>query len=151
MKRGTAAAIAAVVLAIVAAGCGGDDDASASLTKAQFIKQGDKICQKAEDRQVAGLESFQQKNGSNPRGRAAEEELASSVGVPPLSVEAEELSELPLPEASEEQAKAVVEEISKAVEAAKRDPASLLGSGKNPFEESEQLARKYGFKVCGGP
>lgn len=151
MKRGIGAAVCALALAL--AGCGDDGD-SETLTKAQFVKRADAICQKAEDKQVAGVEKFQSENSGSqaPRGRAAEEQLVVAVGIPPLSAEADELKELPLPETGVEQAEAVVDAIGKAVKAIEEEPTRLLGAGgKNYFEEAEELARKYGLEVCGSP
>jgi hypothetical protein len=49
-KRLILAICGVLAIALVTAGCGGgDDETTATLTKAQFIKQADGICSAAED------------------------------------------------------------------------------------------------------
>ncbi|HSK49536.1 MAG TPA: hypothetical protein VK889_03480 [Solirubrobacterales bacterium] len=54
---------------LVAAGCGSSDDSTdtveetVTLTKAEFIKQGDQICEQAEDDSEGEAEEFAEENG----------------------------------------------------------------------------------------
>jgi hypothetical protein len=137
-------------LGLLSAGCGDSDDetTTATLSKAQFIKQADEICGKTEGRQLKRIEEFQKRQ--LPPGPKAERELVLFAGIPPLALEAEELEELPLPGSGGSEAEAFIESFSAGVEKAEKDPTSLLGEKTNPFAEAEKLAREFGFKVCGG-
>ena len=55
----------AVLALVVVAGCGSDDDEGGeeTLTKVEFIKQGDKICEEAEERSETEAEEFAEENG----------------------------------------------------------------------------------------
>ena len=67
MNKASLAVLAVLVaLAALVAGCGdGDDsDTTATLTKAEFIKQGDRICEKAEEQSEAQLRATEP--GSEP-------------------------------------------------------------------------------------
>ncbi|HEX5929441.1 MAG TPA: hypothetical protein VFY48_08610 [Solirubrobacterales bacterium] len=141
-----------MAIALVAlAGCGGSDDdgGEEALTKVEFIEQGDAICTKAEDQAETEAEEFAEENGFNLE-KATDEELEEAVAevlVPALGQQAEEIDALAAPEGDEE----TVEEIVVALEdgtADVEDDPSVVFEG-SPLKEASQLAKAYGFKVCG--
>lgn len=150
-KSATATASIVVLSAIVAAGCGGSNATSESVTKTAFIRDADRICGKAENRQLARLAAL----GKDPsvQGaslRAEQEEAVRRAGLPPLNVEAEELASLELPSGSAKQVEAIFTAFDRTIERVEAEPQRLL-RGRTPFAKVEAMARKYGFKVCGGP
>jgi hypothetical protein len=140
-----------VALASLAPGCGGgsgsDSSSPNALPKALFIKRADAICEKADKVQEAGLRrALAKAEGSLAKGR--ENNLISSVGLPPIQTEAEELRELGAPSGDGDKIDAIIGGIEEAVEKAEENPHSVTGKAGNPFNEVDELARAYGFKVC---
>lgn len=154
MKKASLVALAALVaLAVLVAGCGSDDDgdttATESLTKVEFIKQGDAICEKAEDESEAEAEEFAEENGFTLE-KASEEQLEEAVAevfVPSLNQQAEDIEALGAPEGDEEQVEEIIVSIEEAADEIEDDP-SLVFEGE-VLKEPSRLAKDYGFKVCG--
>jgi len=144
MGRGPISALVALLgLALVAFGCGGGDD---SLTKAEFIKQGDAICKRTEDQKNKALEAAfaqQAKTGEAP-DKAFQISLVNTVALPPVVQMTEELDDLGPPD---EEAEAIVAAFEASTDAITDNPAGVL-DGSNPFVEADQLAAEYGFKAC---
>jgi len=142
--------LVSVLLVAALAGCGsdGDETTAATVSKAQFIKQADAVCDKTEGRQLKRIEEFQKRQ--LPPGPKAERELVAFAGVPPLAIEAEELEELPLPSSGGDEAEAFIDAFRAGVAKAEEDPASMLSEKAYPFVRATELAREFGFKVCGG-
>jgi len=143
MGRGLIAALLGVlVISLVGAGCGDDS----SLTKAEFIQQGDAICAKAESKKNADLEAAfkKQVNAGKPMNKAFEQNLVTTVALPPVVSMTEELATLDAPD---EDAEAIVSAYESSIEGIEENPSSVL-DGSNPFEEADKLAANYGFKAC---
>lgn len=131
---------------LVLAGCGGGDDETTALTKAQFISQGDEICQKANLRKSEELGVALKELGKPGKKftAATQEELLLDVALPPLAQMTEELAALDAPD--EPQAAAVIEAYESTVAELEADPMS--GTVGNPFEPADEKAAAYGFKKC---
>jgi hypothetical protein len=154
--------IVVLAFASVVVGCGGSSDdsnsssaqpTSESLTKAEFIKQGDAICKATDEKQKAVLNAYLKKEKPEISSKEAEEALqikmVEAAGLPPIQAEAEELGELEAPSGDEAEIAAIVAGIEEAAEKAKEDPTSLLeGAPKGPFTDVDKLATEYGFKAC---
>lgn len=151
-----AAALIAILLlpALVAFGCGGggDDDASgsASLTKAEFLKQADAICQRGVEKYPAEFEAYAKENNLPPREPASyaqQEKLNEAILIPTLKNQAEEIDELSVPAGEEAQVNPIVGGFLKALAEAEDEPSSLVDP-LSPLAEVAKLGRKYGLKVC---
>jgi hypothetical protein len=144
------AALLALVLA--ALGCGSDS----SLTKAEFIKQADVICKKADDKKTAALEAYLLKIGTGigkPMTRAQSEYQVKKVLMPPIQAGAEEVSELDAPDGEEEKVNAILSGVEKAVKESEEEAGhpqkSTTGPAFNdPFANVAKLSQEYGFKTC---
>lgn len=152
MNRASLAVLAALIaLAAIVAGCGGGDDSdtSDSLTKAEFIKQGDAICEKANEQSEAEAEKFAKENDfSLERPTKAQlEEAVTEILVPNFNRQVEELNALGAPEGDEEQVEEIVVSLETAAGEIEQDP-SLVFEGQ-VLKEPAQLAKDYGFEVCG--
>jgi hypothetical protein len=144
---------AVMALAVIAAGCGSSDDdsteATVTLTKAEFIKQGDAICEKSNKQSESEAEEFAEENGfdlENPDKEKLEEAIVE-VLVPSLNQQAEEIDALGAPEGDEEKVEAIVASLEDAAAEIEDDPGSVFEGG--PLKEPSKLAGDYGFKVCG--
>lgn len=152
MSKLLTAAAAAAVLVMLVAGCGGGDettDETVTLTKTEFIEQGDAICKKGNDQSEKEAEEFAEENDFTLE-KASDEELEEAVSevlVPNLNQQAEEIDALGAPEGDEEQVEELVASLETAADEIGDDP-SLVFDGK-VLEEPEELAQDYGFKVCG--
>jgi hypothetical protein len=136
------ALLAISVLTLGTGGCGGGDPES-NLTKTQFIKQGEKICQDAESEQI---ERFAKYRKAHPDGE--ELDLVSPVLLPALEKEVRMLRALGAPSGDEETVEALLRGLEGAIEKARKDPETLLVGESDPFDEPNALAKEYGFKTC---
>jgi hypothetical protein len=148
-----------VVLALVAAivaGCGGSDDsgsetteATVTLTKAEFIKQGDAICEEANEQNETEAEEFAEDNGFTLEKATDEqlEEAITEVLVPSLNQQVGDIAALGAPQGDEEQVEKIVVSLEDGAGEIEDEP-SLAFEG-DPLKESSRLAKDYGFEVCG--
>lgn len=146
------AAVAAILMIVV--GCGGGDDSSSdssSITKAQFVKQADAICEKGNKENEAEFEEFAKENGLSEKKeptKAQQEEAISEIVAPSVQKQIEEIDALGAPEGDEKQIEAMVAAVEEGVEEIESDPTTLL-EGKNPLGKGSKLAKEYGLKACG--
>jgi hypothetical protein len=143
----------AVALSII--GCGGSD---ATLSKAEFIKQGDVICKKADDAELREYEKYVRANRaslSRLSPEAYREKLIVDLALPSTMKETEKLEALGIPSGDEEKVEAIFsgirEAIKKSEEESTRAEENLPNGSSNPsyvFNDVNRLARAYGFKQC---
>jgi hypothetical protein len=148
-------AAAAAVLAALVAGCGGGDDTTdetVTLTKVEFIKQGDAICKAGNKEIEKGFEEFAEENDLPENKEPSQEqgvELVETVLLPNVQQQAEELRELGAPEGDEEQVDELLTSLEDAVAEGEDEPELLFEGKTDPFGDVNQQASDYGFKVCG--
>jgi hypothetical protein len=154
-KRLIAMLAGVVAIAVVAAGCGSSDNSSestASLTKAEFIKQGDAICKKGNKEIEEGFESFAKENNL-PQGKeptkAQGRELVETVLVPDIKAQAEGIRALGTPSGDEAEISAMLDSLDEGIEEAEKDPEALFTAKSDPFASANKQAKEYGLKVCG--
>ncbi len=134
---------------LIVTGCGGDSESQTteSLTKTQYVKQADAICQRQNEKKDAELnkayEELQKKKTSG--GRAAEEKIIE-VALPPIADMTEEVAELGVPTEQSEEAKKFVAEMEAAISKVQDDPSLALDG--EPFEGAKARAARLGFKQC---
>jgi len=133
---------------------GGETDGStaatkgSSLSRAQFIKQADAFCRKADNVQEVGLEKARKEGALKNPSKSVQEKLVTEIGLPPLRVELEEISSLSPPKADEEEIDEIIHALEVAIEESEEAPIRVtLGQG-NPFERVNQMAGAFGFKDC---
>lgn len=160
-KRFFAVALGVFVIALFV-GCGGGSDSSSgdstgstesssSLSKAEFIKQGDEIC-KTGDAAIEGeANEFAKENNIDTEKptEAQQEEVIEQVVGPAIERQSEEIADLGPPEGEEEAVEDIVEAVGHGADEIEEDPKAVLEGG-NPLAEATKLAKAYGFKVCGG-
>jgi hypothetical protein len=153
LNKALLAALAALVaLAAVVAGCGsgGDTtDETVTLTKTEFIKQGDAICKKSNDESEKEAEEFAKDNDFSLEKASKEqlEEAVSAVLVPSLERQAEELDALGAPEGDEDEVEAIIVSLEDATAEVEDDPGVVFQG--EVLKKPSKLAEDYGFKVCG--
>lgn len=148
---------ACAAIALIVAGCGGGDDntdstASTELTKAQFLKQGNAICAKANEELEAKVSKLFKENGLSENEQPTTAELtkvAEDILTPIVSRQIDEIRDLGAPADEEEQVDKILSAAEEGVEKGKEDPDSLLGPNGGPFAKANKLAIEYGLKTCG--
>lgn len=151
-KRLIALLVGAMAVAMVAAGCGGDGDDDSSLTKAQFVKQGNAICAAGNKKMEGEFEAFAKEHNLSEKKAPSEAqftELAEQIIVPGVSTQVEELRGLPAPSGDEEQVDEILTAAEDAVAETEDDPSSVADEKTDPFAEANKLARAYGLTTCG--
>jgi len=154
-KRLIATLFGVLLIAAIAAGCGSSDSTdstAAALTKAEFIKQGDAICEKGSKQIEEEAEEFAEENDidtSNPTDEE-QEEVIESVVAPSLQTQADELNELGAPSGEEDKTGAIIAALESGADELESDPGVLLKeSSTGPLDEANELANEFGFKACG--
>lgn len=153
MNRGYAGGTLGVLLVLVAlmVGCGSSSTTATSeapLTKAEFIRQGDEICQAGNKASTTEIKQFAKENGFGPEPNQAQfEEAVTEVLVPNLKRQTDELDELAPPAKDEEKIEALIASLRETITKMEKNPSSLE---ENVLAEPIRLENAYGFKVCGG-
>jgi hypothetical protein len=145
------AALAAI--SMIAAGCGGGSDSTdstSSLTKAEFVKQGNAICAKGNKEIQEGFEEFEKEHGSQKQPTKAElSEAVETIVLPAVRQQVEGVKALPAPSGEEAEVEAITDAAEEALEQGEEDPASLTTEKADPFAKANELANEYGLTKCG--
>ena len=154
MNRGSVAGMLGALLALVAliAGCGGGDSTTTTsevpLTKAEFIRKGDAICQTGNEASTTEIEQFAKENGFGPEPTKAQfEEVVTEVLAPNLEQQAHELDALVPPTEDKDRVEAILASLRETITEIEKNPSSMQG---NVLAKPIRLEKAYGFKVCGG-
>jgi hypothetical protein len=148
-KQPTLALVAAVIF-LGLLGCGSDDsvDGPTSLSKAQYLKQGDQICKKRLKEKDATVKAALEESDIASGGEVSkqlEKEVADDI-VASFQKITKELDELPVPAKDQAAAEDLIREIKAGLKAAEENPVAALQ--KDPFEKAAEAARAYGFTTC---
>jgi len=141
----TSIGLAVATMALLAAGCGGDDKEAEPLTTDEFITQADEICATSTDEFDAALEEL------GAGGQPSDEEAATFISetlLPSYKDLAAQIDALAAPEGDEEEVDAIVTALNDAVAEGESDPEAVIASEDDPFEEFETLAEDYGLTEC---
>lgn len=143
-------------LAMFAGGCGGDAESSSdsssearALTKAEFLKRGNALCDKALAAQASVINKAIAEGESQSSGASGEENAEAIVADDLLEVDrkmVQELSELALPTSDERAAEKIIEQFEADLEEAEGDPGKLFSGG--AFKKAEAVAIDYGLRGC---
>jgi len=148
MKKYLCAAAAVLLATGAGAGCGGDE--AKPLSKADYIKQGDAICEKSGDKIDKAAQKTFADLGQNEM--PTEEEITPFVEEtfkPEIESQISGLRDLTPPEADADKLNEIYEQVEEALAKVEDDPGTLLEQGADPFEDANKAAQDYGFKVCG--
>jgi hypothetical protein len=154
MKRKLAGAMTTLLVAGLAAGCGGGDQGDAgrpALTKAAFITRADAICKATTDSiDAAGakLRSAGAKTGTIPIAQVVT--FLKNSSLPAYDRMVVDLRKLAPPKDDRQAIGGFVASLAGAVEAAKANPDKYARrTTADPFDDANKRARAYGMKVCG--
>lgn len=156
-----ATALAAAALLAIAGCGGGDNDGSTAaeaptLTKKQFVREGQAICTRGYRRQARWMEAFYKRHGydwQEPSKKTREEVNAAVV----MKVEQEKIDELdalPVPAGDEAEIRKILESMERGIRVTEREPERLAEPTEKkpePFMEARELTADYGIWICGQP
>jgi hypothetical protein len=156
LNKGLVVGMLGALLALVAliAGCGGSGSSTTSttseapLTKAEFIRKGDAICQTGNEASTTEIEQFAKENGFGSEPTKAQfEEVVTEVLAPNLEHQADELDALVPPAKDKAEIEAIIASLRETITEVEKNPGAFEG---NVLAKPIRLENAYGFKVCGG-
>ena len=152
MNRWILGVIAIAISAIMAVGCGGGDDSTTALTKAEFTKQASAICTEGKQEFDAAIADYNKTVESTPGGtsdagfqRDAANEMLNGSILPSMQEELEQLEELGAPAGDEADVSKMVKTLSQTIEGLEgKGIRELLYSEK--YGRFQQEAEAYGLE-----
>ena len=143
-----------IAVSFLIAGCGEESDeggfspvVSDPLSKVEFLRQADEICQSTESRiEAAADDLVTSKQDPSPE---EVEEVAIGIVVPALESEVAAIGAIGAPEGDEAKVEAILDATDAGIEEIEADPRALLDGVPDSLREAEELARAYGSKTCG--
>jgi hypothetical protein len=145
------------LLAIIVAGCGGGSDSTgteattSSLTKAEFLKQGNAICAKGNTEIEEGFEEFAKEHNFSQKSQPSKAELEEAVEtivIPKVRRQVEGIAALGVPSEGGKEAEEVLAAAEKALEEGEENPALMAGEGDDPFAKVNKMAKEFGLVKC---
>lgn len=158
MSKGFLALLASVAaIALVAAGCGSSSDTTgsteASITKSQYLKEGNAVCAAGNKEIEEGFEEFAKEEGIDEKSPPSEDQskkASETILIPAINKQIEGLRSLGTPEGDEGELDELLTSAEEALEKGEEDPVALIEEeGGDPFAEVDKAAREYGLTVCG--
>jgi hypothetical protein len=132
-------------LALIAAGCGGDDEGEA-LTKEEFITQADEICAAGDEEITATAdEQFGELEEEPPVEE--QEAFLTDVVAPNYEDQLAQIRELNPPEEDAEQVDELLSALEDLIAQLRDEPSAVLEATEPP--EASTLAQEYGLQNCG--
>lgn len=141
-------------ISVLISACGGSSGSNDDqpLTKAEFIKRADQICEQTDELQRDALKAFLAGQRGNKPAKALQEQIVVIVGLPPIRGEVQKLDALRPPEGDEEQVEAIVDGVEEAIAEGEEDPSTMVDPNSlGPFAKAGRLATEYGLKACAFP
>ena len=151
-KRLIAMLAGVVAIAVIAAGCGSSSDStSSSLTKAEYIKQGDAVCKKGSGEIEEEVDTYAKENNISLKSEPSKEQLeaiSENVIIPAVQSQLDGLKALGTPSEDEGRSNEVLDALEEGIEKGEEDPGAFV-EGKGTLVKANELAKEFGFKVCG--
>ena len=154
MNRLIAVFAALAAVALIVTGCGSDNsttDTTASLTKAEFLKQGNAICAAGNKEINTEFEKFFEENEFSKKNQPTQadfEEGAEEIVIPSIRNQIDELEELEAPEGEEEKYEALFENAEAQLEKGEEDPSLLTDENNDLFAGVNKEAKALGLGSC---
>lgn len=148
---GATLVLPATILVLAGCGSGGDAEATASLTKAEFLTKGNAICAKGGEEINKAYEAFSRKHvaGGKTPSKALLDEAAAEIVLPVREREVHLLRGLGTPSGQEERVDAMLTAWEEGIEKGARDPNSLRKAGPEfAFHKASSMGIDYGLEKC---
>jgi hypothetical protein len=154
--------VAVLAVALIATGCGDDDEATTNgatgatgatgesggepLSKSEFIERADRICAEADKEIDEGVDQLLSGGEPTPQELAR---FTTETQVPVRQRQIDQIRALTPPEGDEGEVAAILEAAQDAVDQLEQNP-SLEGNVAGVFNETWLLAEDYGLRDCSG-
>lgn len=146
---------------VLGSGCGGSSSTSesssvtvqtGSLSKAEFIKRADAICEASRKQFVAEYKNFAEKNEKAFSSNRADtiRRLANEVMIPNYEKRIEEIAALGAPVADSAKVAAYIRVVEGALQKVRREPVRVSESLNTVFAPIAIAAQHYGIQSCAG-
>jgi predicted lipid-binding transport protein (Tim44 family) len=145
---------AVMAFAAIVAGCGSSSsttESTASLSKAEFAKQGNAICKAGNKEVEAGFEEFSKEHGFSKKKQPTQaefEEGAEEVVIPSVRKQIDEIKELGAPEGEEEKVEAFLENAEAQLEKGEEDVTLLVDENQHLFASVNEEGKALGLTAC---
>ncbi|HKF83948.1 MAG TPA: hypothetical protein VKB23_13430 [Solirubrobacterales bacterium] len=151
MNKGALLAICGLIAAmsLAAFGCGdSSDEATASLTRDQYLAQGNAICKKGTEERGKGYQAAEAKlKPGKVLSKKEREELVLGVFITPYEKTIAGLEELEAPSGDEQEIAAIIKAMEEAQADVEANPLVGLHSTRQFFDVNA-MVQKYGLKDC---
>jgi hypothetical protein len=141
--RGRAAVGACLAVAVIAAGCGGDDDSDA-ISKPEFLAKGNAICKRGnavEEQAFAGFKDRPTK--------AQIVEVITGTILPNIQRQIDQLRALGAPAGDDDEVSGMLDDAQRALEQERANPAAAATeSAPDPFADVARRLHAYGLTEC---
>ncbi|HET7589047.1 MAG TPA: hypothetical protein VFK14_02510 [Solirubrobacterales bacterium] len=144
MSKSIGVAGALALFALLITGCGGSG--SKELSKAEFVKQGNAICEEATKAREKALVEFSETTNPKANQEVVREKLLAKI-LPLYEGAAEQLGELGAPAGDKAKVEGIVEAMEEAAARVEADPQTAA-VGSLPFKKANEAAESYGLKAC---
>jgi hypothetical protein len=147
--------VAALFLAgLVVAGCGSSSnssstEATAAISKAEFVKQGNAVCVKGEKAQEAEINAYIKKHGleNQEPTKAQQTEIVETVFAPNIQSQIDGVKALGAPSGEEQQVDSALELSQQTLEKIEASPELAFGK-ENAFAAAGKQLHALGLKEC---
>lgn len=147
--RGVASIAASSLLMLLGVGCGGGDAEPAvdPLTKPQFMKQANAICEKElREKDEAVQQAFSKAAKAGQPSQRALEGIVSRVVLPSFEKTTNELAELTPPAKEADTVEGILRKFKEVLKETEEDPGRMLTA--DPFIPASEAAKAYGLTAC---
>jgi hypothetical protein len=153
-KRIIALLAALAALALIVAGCGGGSsstESTSSLSKAEFLKEGNAVCAKGNEEIEETFESFAKEHNLSEKNPPSEDELqeVASEILPIISNQIEGVRDVGIPSEGGQGIEDALNAAEEALEEAEEDPTAFTGEKDDPFKKANKMATEVGLTACG--
>lgn len=153
-RKRVSAVFIAVIAAAIVAGCGsggsGDEVTASSITKPEYIKRADAICQ-SRNRELENRLAVYLKKTKLNYSSATEAQyvaLVETLYIPALKKEITAIRALGAPKGDEDEVTELVAAREENLETAEEKPSEIADAAPIVFQESNKLAKEYGLTAC---
>jgi len=145
--------VSALAAAVWVAGCGSSSsttETTATLSKAEFLAQGNEVCAKGEKAQESGVNAYVEEHGLENKNPSAAQEAAmvENIIAPNIKGQINGVKALAEPASLEGQVEEAVELAEKGVEEIEAEPAMAVGNKGNPFAAAGKVLHSMGLTQC---
>lgn len=123
---------------------------SGGLSKAEFVKRANAICEKGKKQSLAKMAAYvkNEKGGSGQPSPALLVKAVKAVFIPGVETQIEEIRALGAPPGDEETVEAFLASLEEGVAAGEASGGSAAAAFGQSFKRSAKLAREYGLDGC---